>query len=196
MSLCSLFFVLCSLFSVLFLQVQRRRQLHYAVLKWCNVARQQRWEALDERALDKGHPEGKSNAANDRYSGVNATEVREDTEHMKEHREDREDTEDREDREELAEMAEMAERMAQLTADNEELTTLHKALKSTHARDMQLLRSRAVAAQQSFDRRIVQLQHQIKREREDFRRELDGIRSTSKKREAAWRGTALTATKK
>jgi len=42
----------------------------------------------------------------------------------------------------------------------------------------------------------VQLQHQIKREREEFRRELDGIRSTSKKREAAWRGTALTATKK
>ena len=163
--------------------------------------------------MESEHREGNSNGT--RWSGAQATGVREGREDSedREDREDREDMKDGEDREDAdvrdakehteehteeqsADLADMAERMAQLTTDNEELATLHDALQTTHARDMQLLRSRAVAAQQSFDRRIVQLQHQIKREREDFRRELDGIRTTAKKREAAWRGTALAATRK
>ena len=88
----------------------------------------------------------------------------------------------------------VAEELVVLKEETRRVRIDNKRLEERHEHEMQLLRSRIVASQQEFDRRILQMQRQMKRERDIFASERAQARTEGRGREAAWRSTAQSAT--
>jgi hypothetical protein len=88
----------------------------------------------------------------------------------------------------------VAEELGVLKEETRRVRIDNKRLEERHEHEMQLLRSRIVASQQEFDRRILQMQRQMKRERDIFASERAQARTEGRGREAAWRSTAQSAT--
>ena len=85
----------------------------------------------------------------------------------------------------------------ELNATKEEmrlLTVKTKKLMERHQQEIHNLRSRVVASQQEFDRRIGMMQRERNKEKQIFAEESNRIRMESQGRESLWRSTAESAT--
>jgi hypothetical protein len=94
--------------------------------------------------------------------------------------------------------------LTEMDAAHEELKRVREMLESEreegerrrrkHEQQIQMLRSRVVAAQQEFDRRSEEIERERRSERHDFEQEGKKLRLESRGREVAWRRTAKEAT--